>query len=334
MKNILFVFAAMLILVSCKPDQNFTHLYNAKGWEEMKTPKNVNLYKVFPQKGGILASGYGDGVVYEAKNNTWSKFASLAPEYVEQVQFVNDNIAYACGDYGFVYKSTDGGKKWQEVGPQIYDRIVQRFREVKGANQYPVGLFIMYTDLYFADPMTGYISGKMYKPNVGYNKSIEALNYWTKDGGKNWTFMTPEAAAKKQAEIRKTAQLTNTALGDKYATYHLDNNHAWMSYYDKKFDFQVGRSSDGGKTWAYSPRPKSKHGEWSESSKVFVSPKNGFLFGGTVDGKKGVGFYTLDGGETWKEIQANWPYINDAGIFNGQIYMSTKGGKVIRSKVG
>lgn len=328
MRKLLLFIATIWIFSSCTSQLNIDHLFSSNGWDIQSTDK-YDLYKLFSGNGDILASGYGNGNIYKADSNgKWKKLTSLSPEYIEEIQFVNGNTAFACGDYGYVYKSVNGGINWQESGPQIYDRITERYREVDGANKSPAGIFISYNDMYFANASHGYISGFMYKPQV--KQSNEALNYVTKDGGKTWTYVAPAKAEAMKNEVINSATKTYLTAKDKY--YYLDDTHRWLSYYDKKFGHQVGRSTDGGKTWAYSPRPESKHGDWTETGKIFVNSTKGFLFGGTKDGKMGVGFYSIDGGETWKEMAVKWPYINDALLSGGKIYLSGKQGKLLVSK--
>lgn len=133
-----------------------------KDWEIRPSGTNHLFYKVTVTEAGVcFASGSNILLRSEDGGGSWNAvdfFPFEAPaDWIRSIQFVNDQIGYACADIGRIYKTTDGGNNWHRL-PSI--------------TQEP--LF----ELHFLDENFGMI--------CGFNGTILK----TENGGMSWTPMT------------------------------------------------------------------------------------------------------------------------------------------------
>ena len=79
------------------------------------------------------------------------------------VFFLNDQTGWISNSNGYVAKTTDGGKAWQDVCPPIGEKD---------------GRSLCFSRLFFIDEMNGLAFGSYWRTNRNL--------YVTKDGGKSW----------------------------------------------------------------------------------------------------------------------------------------------------
>lgn len=329
--SLILIAMATFLLSSCGPSPE-EKLNNLSHWDKLNMPNaKTNFYKVMSTGNALWATTYGTGKIFSRDNagNTWTENASLGCEYIEQVQFVNNNTGYLCGDYGYVYKTIDGGVSWNDIGPALTDRIVEKFREDKTKNQKPKGWFVAFTDMFFENAQSGYIWGFYYDPSVGYNETYDNICYTTQDGGKNWTLIAKNQIGKITSGFYKRATKNKITLGG--SKYYLDNNNIWRTKTVKGKGLQMEHSKDAGLTWVTSPAPK-YDGRWKIQKTLFTDANQGYIFGTTTDkSNKAVVFQSKDSGATWTQMDNKWAPINDAVIHNNEIIIATQKGGLYTS---
>lgn len=109
---------------------------------------------------------YGTGLIYKTEDSglNWIKVQQLDSVFYEQIQFVNENTGWICGEYGKLYKTTDSGNNWIDIS----------FSNINGN--------LLLYGMHFDNEQTGFISGGILK-----DKSIKSIIFKTTDGGSTWT---------------------------------------------------------------------------------------------------------------------------------------------------
>ena len=285
--------------------------------QEVRLSENLILHELAYTNGTIWAVDYGNGVVLKSLDNgdNWVVGAKLESEYFEQIQFVNESTGFVCGDYGYVYRTKDGGATWQEISPEIEDRITEHYRNDSTKNQNPDGQFVAYYHMYFSDSLSGFISGFKMNPKVG-GSSFRPLYLITTDGGDSWELLGKEPDLPSSTE--------KVFMNNKF---YLTKSEQWTSKKTRD-SYLIRKSTNGGETWSDAELPGYKPDEkWMIRKILFKDRNNGFAFGGTLDEeKKALIFYTSDGGETWIQSQVDWPHIHDAILVEDKLFLSGKAG--------
>ncbi|NPD47983.1 MULTISPECIES: YCF48-related protein [unclassified Lentimicrobium] len=145
-------------------------------WEQIELPGNLsgrNYYATHFTNAttGIVLGGNesNDAIRTIIKTNdggqTWSIISDNLGPMLRDVFFVNETIAYACGDNGTVLKSTDSGDTWSDLSPtgNLQNRRLN--------------------SIYFSNENVGIIVGG--NPT---NDSIQTI-IKTTDGGANWSIV-------------------------------------------------------------------------------------------------------------------------------------------------
>ncbi|MFM8742174.1 MAG: VPS10 domain-containing protein [Cytophagales bacterium] len=214
----------------------------------------------------------------------------------------NSKILYTCSQH--VWKTTDDGQSWEKISP----------------------------DLTYADPETLGISGgeitrdmngpEIYATVFALAPSFHDVNtIWagsddgkiniTRDGGKNWTNITPKDLPKNSVvaiidESRHKAGIAYVAA----FRYQVDDRQPY-----------VFRTTDYGKTWTKIVTGI-KDGHFSRSIREdHVRP--GLLFLGTEHGA----YVSFNAGDNWQSLQLNLPDtpIRDLVVKNDDVVLGTHG---------
>ncbi|MFN7603210.1 MAG: VPS10 domain-containing protein [Bacteroidota bacterium] len=214
----------------------------------------------------------------------------------------DSKILYTCSQH--VWKTTDDGQSWEKISP----------------------------DLTYADPETLGISGgeitrdmngpEIYATVFALAPSFHDVNtIWagsddgkiniTRDGGKNWTNITPKDLPKNSvvAIIDESRHKAGTAYVAAFR-YQVDDRQPY-----------VFRTTDYGKTWT-KIITGIKDGHFSRSIREdHVRP--GLLFLGTEHGA----YVSFNAGDNWQSLQLNLPDtpIRDLVVKNNDVVLGTHG---------
>lgn len=117
---------------------------------------------------------------------TWADIPGFVPEHamyqLQELDFLNEEVGYVCGDIGYIYKTTDGGITWtqQSTGTEVSLQGIDMLTE-----------------------MNGYACG------------YEATVLGTVDGGITWTVMTTDQTENFRAiQFNQTGGFIVTHLGN------------------------------------------------------------------------------------------------------------------------
>ncbi|WP_370088637.1 WD40/YVTN/BNR-like repeat-containing protein [Ekhidna sp.] len=284
---------------------------------------SLTIHKLAYKNQVLWGVDYGTGIILRSTDTgkSWESAAILKAEYFEKIQFIDDLVGFVCGDYGYVYKTNDGGKSWKEISPPIDGRITERYRNDSTKSQQPEGQFIAYYDMSFKDSKNGFVSGFKMRPKVG-GSSFQPLAFTTQDGGISWDETTIKEL--KKHEFIPTEEQEQVYQG---GVFSLGDQLKWRT---KKVEgeFVVQKSSDGGQSWDASRLPGyNGKDKWMLRKILFLDNQRGLVFGGTLDDKeKALLFLTHDGGLNWVQHEVDWPHIHDAILVENSIFISGKNG--------
>lgn len=314
-----------MLLAQVDVNKVFSNPENDIGIEELSEPIHV----VAAYDTLIWAADYGSGSVYKSIDNgkSFKKISTLGAEYFESIQFVDDKNGFISGDYGYEYKTQDGGETWIEISPKIEGRIKERFRNDTTKNQEPDGAFAAYYSMHFISKAQGYVSGFMFNPKVGAGASFKRLFFLTNDGGENWELPDGKEQANIRTQFKNSIQKHNISVENEY---FLNNVTSWKLGRDK-----INRSKDIIVRRNYSTNvsdtlklPKTPYQSVKLRSITFLNDETGFVFGGSLDkqNERAVIYRTTNGGESWEYIDSNLSHIHSAITNNGYLFLFGENG--------
>ncbi|HMT11986.1 MAG TPA: YCF48-related protein, partial [Ignavibacteria bacterium] len=256
------------------------------------------------------------GQVYKTTNsgNNWLPQTSTIADYMNSVDFVNDNTGYACDNYK-LFKTTNGGNNWNSLFTAflyVIDYVDANtgyfggenclFKTTNGGATITEITFVnipgKLTEIQFLDANTGYILGK-------YNTAWK-----TTDGGNNWSL------------------LSGYGTGSHYCMKFSNENLGFIGLYDLGLGSGVSRTTNGGLNWSFMPMPEAGDYIWDF---CFLNSNTGFF---TTDGKI---FKTTNSGINWFSVYETNYLINYASIFSIQFVNDNTGyatyaqGKIVKT---
>ena len=187
-----------------------------------------------------------------AQSNGWQNLPNIGlpvPLRFEDVYFTDTNTGYAVYLQNYfsldslqkpVYKTTDGGNSWSQVGPTLYGSSALRSIE------------------FLNDKVTGIVG------------SLDGTVYRTPDGGASWTDITPD--------ITDTLTDSLPAGGKKVCGIaHYGNTFYCVGWWGSKVA-HVYKSTDKGITWSTSYIDTNLATGLVDAA--FISADTGFITGG------------------------------------------------------
>ncbi|HLB92036.1 MAG TPA: hypothetical protein VJK27_06835 [Terriglobales bacterium] len=278
-----------------------------------------------------------------AQGNTWQLLATLPGIIIHDVDFPTDEIGYAVGEQGQVWKTTDGGTNWTQQN--LTDAASDYFYGVQAITAKKVII-------------TGFYD----------NSSAYGVFRWTENGGETWSSdMTTGPEWLQQVRFVKKQNGLMLTLGpvegdpDTLAEYTSDGGAGvsdWNSadanpdggWFGPQFSFlnnlharasgiNFCTSLTGGSDWTCGPSVDSVF----DGPVFFLNDKDGYVGGGEISPNvEGWMHVTTNGGTTWsgRTLDGPWPIrsilfltkkIGWAGGGNvytdvGGMYFSTDGG--------
>ncbi len=204
----------------------------------------------------------------------------------------------------FVFRSTDGGHSWKEISPDLTRNDKSRQQDSGGPitkDQYSVE----YYDVVFT------LAESPKQESVLWAGTDDGLIQLTRDGGKNWSNVTP-----KEVPEWAAVSLIEASPFDAGAAYVAVDAHKLDNFHPYIF-----KTSDFGKTWT------KIIGGLPDNSYVHAvredPAKKGLLYAGTETGV----WVSFDDGAHWQALQLNLPTtpIHDLIIHNDDLVVATHG---------
>ncbi|HRH41867.1 MAG TPA: hypothetical protein PKY82_09505, partial [Pyrinomonadaceae bacterium] len=203
-----------------------------------------------------------------------------------------------------IFKTTTGGQSWEVISPDL-----SREKWDVPAN---VGIYA--TKEMETMPRRGvvYTVAPSYKDiNTIWAGTDDGLIHVTKDGGKNWTNVTPP-------ELKSWAKVSLIDAG------RFDTNTAYAAINTFRLDDlrpHIFRTHDGGKTWKEIVNGIPNGG--IVNSVREDSQRKGLLYCGTEQAV----YFSIDDGENWQPLRLNMPAtsIRDVVIHNDDLVVGTHG---------
>ncbi len=201
-----------------------------------------------------------------------------------------------------LFRTTDGGENWQTISPDLT-------RENPGP---PASVGKLFPE--GADKQRGVIyalAPSFKNGNTLWAGTDDGLMWITRDGGKNWSNVTPP-------ELTAWSKVTQISAS------HFDDQSAYISVSRFRIDDlrpNIYRTHDGGKNW------KAITGGLPADAPVDTiredSERQGLLFAGT---EKAV-WVSFDDGDHWQSLQLNLPHtsMRDLWIHDNDLIVATHG---------
>jgi len=204
----------------------------------------------------------------------------------------------------FVFRSTDAGHSWKEISPDLTRNDKSKQQDSGGPitkDQYSVE----YYDVVFS------LAESPKQADVLWAGTDDGLIQLTRDGGKNWSNVTPKEVPEWSAISLIDASPFDAATAYVAVDAHkLDNFHPY-----------IFKTSDFGKTWtkiiAGLPDNSYVHAVREDPA------KKGLLYAGTETGV----WVSFDDGAHWQALQLNLPVtpIHDLIVHNDDLVVATHG---------
>jgi len=315
-------------------------------WQKQNPPTKDDLHDVYflnDYMGWVYTYGTGQLIHTSNGGKTWQVQAQLDSLYFEQIQFVDKNHGWLCGERGFVYKTKNGGKHWIDVSPAFKERIIESFSW--SSKDKPKGWYVLFYAMHFFNTEKGFIAGGKFQPS-GKNgtQNMQFLFLQTENGGKSW-IQNDQAPATFLYNTFFLNPSLGYASGDRYIYRTTDKGKTWISVYEDEspkksqirglyfLNSQVGfavsfsgkfiKTTDGAKTWT-----ELKITENQLRGVLFINENNGFIVGDS-NKEKGVLHQTSDGGKTWQTVNENYPDLHRIRPSDNKIWIVGKNGTVL-----
>ena len=319
-----YLLLLLLLLQACKT--TFSIIDFEQGWESIAVEGQENpLHRLSAAGNALWAADYGSGTLYRSKNKgrTWQKNISLGSEYLEVLQFVDAQHGFTCGDYGFVYKTTDAGDTWQEISPPMEGRIREKYRNDPDKDQQPEGLFAAYYGMHFLNKEEGFVSGFSYRPKEGFQDSYRPLFFHTRDAGETWSLVPQEQKEDFLSTFILQAEPENESIN---GVYYQDANSSLQLTRDRdRKDIIIRkRGTMAVADTSYLPPHPFKRGMLRHI--LFLNKNEAYILGGSLDegNEKAIVYKTVDQGNSWIYIPTELPHIHGALIQRNRLWISGK----------
>ncbi len=211
---------------------------------------------------------------------------------------------YAAANH--LFKSTDRGQSWEIISPDLTRNDSTKLKSSGGPITKDNTSVEYYATIFAAceSPVD---------PKVLWTGSDDGLIHISRDGGKNWSNVTPSSSLLPEWTMINSIEPHASEPGVLYvaaARYKLDDFRPFLL-----------RTKDFGKTWVRIDKGI-PNGAFTRVVRAHPEIK-GLLFAGTETGM----YYSLNDGENWEPFQQNLPIvpITDLRVKNGDLVVATQG---------
>jgi hypothetical protein len=202
-----------------------------------------------------------------------------------------------------LFKTVDGGNSWQAISPDLT-------RPEPGAPPSVGPLLAKNPDAAKQRGVIYALAPSFHSVNTLWAGTDDGLIWITRDGGKNWTNITPP-------EVTPWSKVTQIEAS------HFDDNTAYASVSRFRIDDlhpYIYRTRDGGRSWQLITKGLPD----SPVDTVREDPvRKGLLFAGTETSV----WVSFDDGDHWQSLQLNLPHtsMRDLWIHEGDLIVATHG---------
>lgn len=311
-------------------------------WQRQTCPINDGLHNVYFVSDSLgWAISYGTGILIHTADagKNWQVQHQFDSLYFEQIQFVDENNGWLCGEYGFVFKTTDGGNNWLDVSPPIEQRITRQIDWNSKAR--PEGWYIGYYSMHFFNRDTGFVAGQ--KLNL-VEKQREYIFHLTQDGGKTWQ-SNPLAPRDMTYDPFFINGQIGFIGGNSNVYFTTDAGKSWAATIPENITskdqlrsvFFLGESTGwacgfSGKIFIFD----GVNSNW-DSVKVtdnrlrcicFMNEKDGIVVG-DKNKEAGTIFESNDAGKSWQLVNADFPDLHRIFLTKKKIWIVGKEGMIL-----
>ncbi len=247
----------------------------------------VKAIKAYPENG-----------LGEPSDEQKYRFNWNAPIHVSQH---NSNVIYHAAQ--MLLRSTNRGVTWEEISPILTGNDSTKLGPGGGPITNEGAGGEIYQTIY-------YMAESMHTPDVIYTGSDDGLMYITRDGGDNWTNITPPGIGEGMINA------IDISAHDPATAYV-----AFTKYKFGDFTPYAYKTTDYGQTWK---KITTGIEDMAWVRVVREDPmKKDLLYAGTERGL----FLSFDGGNSWKRWQSNLPMtpITDLKVHQNDLLASTQG---------
>ncbi len=313
----------LLICLSCQQPDGFIATTSI-GTDHLHDVEPISDNQAF-------AYSYGTGNIYYSENGGrgWRILAQLDSVYFEQIQFLDAQTGWICGEQGKIYRTTDGGESWQDISINLPESE---------------GNLLLYA-LYFDDEQNGLAGGM----SINFETRERKLRlYKTQNGGNNWV------------ETETPTMLMNIVKGPENRIWAMgsamvlvkDNLEApWkivlqsdsirkiadirsLDFSSKKgrviaAEFSTGKihiSDDDGQTWTTQSITQNR------LRSVLRYADGQWLAAGDLNKESGNVFWSYDDGRTWQRDTLKYPDIHRLQLSSDYVWAVGKDGYAARMR--
>jgi photosystem II stability/assembly factor-like uncharacterized protein len=212
------------------------------------------------------------------------------------------NLLYTCSQH--VWKTTDDGQSWEKISPDLTYADPETLGMTGGEITKDMNGPEIYATVFALAP-------SHHDVNTIWAGSDDGKIHITRDGGKNWTNITPKELPKNSvvAIIDESVHQPGTAYVAAFR-YQVDDRQPY-----------VFRTRDFGKTWTKIVTGI-KDGHFARSVREDIV-KPGLLFLGTEHGA----YVSFNAGDNWQPLQLNLPDtpIRDLVVKDNDVVLGTHG---------
>lgn len=212
------------------------------------------------------------------------------------------NIMYTCSQH--LWKTIDDGQSWEKISPDLTYADPETLGPTGGVITKDMNGPEIYATIFALAPSN-------HDVNTIWTGSDDGKVHITRDGGKNWTDITPKDLPKfSRIEIIDESKFTPGTAYLAANRYQVDDRAPY-----------VYRTRDYGKTWTKIIQGISK-GHFARAVREDAVQKN-LLFLGTEHGA----YFSVNAGDRWQSLQSNLPNtpVRDLVIKDNDVVLGTHG---------
>lgn len=214
-------------------------------------------------------------------------------------------VVYHTSNY--VHKTTNDGQSWERISPDLTNKLAEKMGIPGGPIQHDATGVEVYSSIFaFEESLTD--------PNTLWAGSDDGRLHITRDGGQNWTDITPK-------------NMPEEGTVNKIELSSHSDGRALVAVYNYRFDDfmpYIFLTENFGKSWKLLTSGENGIPKNHFVRAVAEDPvRKGLLYAGTEFGT----YLSYDDGKNWQSFQLNLPHtpITDMEVHENDLVLSTQG---------